>query len=78
MYGTLERDVLNVTLRSTYAIHRDMTVQLFLQPFVAVGKYDHIRRLAAPRSFLFEPAVLGGSPDFNRKSLRGNVVFRWE
>lgn len=78
MYGTLERDVLNVTLRTTYAIHRDMTVQLFLQPFVAVGKYYDIRRLAAPRSFLFEPAALDASPDFNRRSLRGNVVFRWE
>lgn len=78
VYGTLERDVLDVTLRSTYAIHRDLTVQLFLQPFVAAGNYADIRRLAAPRSFLFEPVRLDEAPDFNRKSLRGNVVLRWE
>jgi hypothetical protein len=31
-----------------------------------------------PRSFDFEPAVLETSPDFSNKSLRGNVVLRWE
>jgi hypothetical protein len=78
VYGTLDRDVIDVTLRSTYAVHRDLTIQIFLQPFVAAGEYRDIRRLAAPRSFLFEPATLDASPDFNRKSLRGNVVLRWE
>ena len=78
VYGTLERDVVDVTLRSTFAIHRDLTLQLFLQPFVAAGAYTDVRRLAQPRSFVFEPVTLDTSPDFNQKSLRGNVVLRWE
>jgi hypothetical protein len=78
VYGTLGRDVVDVTLRSTYAMHRDLTLQVFLQPFVAVGAYTDIRRLARPRSFEFEPVTLADNPDFNRKSLRGNVVLRWE
>jgi hypothetical protein len=78
VYGQLRRNVLDVTFRSTYAIHRDLTLQMFLQPFVAVGDYSDIRRLARPRSFEFEPAALDDDPDFNRKSLRGNVVLRWE
>ncbi|MEQ1730054.1 MAG: DUF5916 domain-containing protein, partial [Vicinamibacterales bacterium] len=78
VYGTLRRHVIDLTLRGTYAINRDVTLQAYLQPFVAVGDYDHIRRLARPRSFEFAPAELDTDPDFNRKSVSGNMVLRWE
>ena len=78
VYGTLERNVVNVTARSTYAFTRDMTLEVYLQPFVAVGDYANIRRLARPKSFEFEPVVIADNPDFNTKSLRSNIVFRWE
>jgi hypothetical protein len=78
VYGTLRRNVLDISLRGTYSFTRDLTVQAYLQPFVAVGRYSDIRRLAQPRSFEFEPVTLPFNPDFNRKSLRGNVVMRWE
>lgn len=78
VYGRLKRNVINVTARGTYAFSRDMTLELFLQPFVAAGDYTDIRRLARPRSFDFEPVTIDDDPDFNRKSLRGNVVLRWE
>ncbi len=29
-------------------------------------------------SFEFEPVTIANNPDFNNKSLRSNVVFRWE
>jgi hypothetical protein len=78
VYGTLRRNVVDVTLRGTFALHRDLALQLYLQPFVAVGDYTDIRRLARPGSFDFTPVVLVDNPDFNSKSLRGNVVLRWE
>ncbi len=78
VYGTLDRDVVNVTARGTYAFTRDMTLEVYLQPFVAVGDYANIRRLARAHSFEFEPVVIDDNPDFNNKSLRSNVVFRWE
>ena len=78
MYGTLRRNVVDVTVRGTYSVHRDLTVQAYLQPFVAVGDYNDIRRLARPRSFAFEPVTIDSDPDFNRKSVRGNIVLRWE
>jgi hypothetical protein len=78
VYGRLRRDVVNITGRATYAFSRDMTLEAFLQPFVAVGDYTNIRKLARPASFEFEPVELEGNPDFNRKSLRGTVVMRWE
>jgi hypothetical protein len=78
VYGTLRRTVVDITLRTTYALHRDLSLQLYLQPFVAVGDYSNIRRLARPRSYDFTPVVLSSDPDFNAKSLRGNLVLRWE
>ena len=78
IYGRLHRNVIDVTARATFAVHRDLTVQVFLQPFVAVGDYTDTRRLAQPRSYEFEPVAIDENPDFNTKSLRGNVVLRWE
>ena len=49
-----------------------------MQPFVAVGDYSDIRKLALPCSYLFSPVTISYDPDFNTKSLRGNVVLRWE
>jgi hypothetical protein len=78
IYGELNRNVVNVTARGTYAFTRDMTLEVYLQPFVAVGDYYNIRRLAQPKSFEFEPVTIDNNPDFNNKSFRSNVVFRWE
>jgi hypothetical protein len=78
VYGRLDRDVISITTRGTYAFTRDMTLEVYLQPFVAVGDYSDIRRLARAKSFEFEPVAIADNPDFNSKSLRSNVVFRWE
>jgi hypothetical protein len=78
VYGTLRRDVVSITARATLALSRDLTVEFYLQPFVAVGNYSNIRKLAEPSSYEFEPVSLDFDPDFNSKSLRGNLVIRWE
>lgn len=78
VYGRLKRRVVSITGRTTYAFTRDLTLEAFLQPFVAVGDYTDTRKIAVPRSFDFTPVTLGFDPDFNRKSLRGTVVMRWE
>ncbi|HEV3216805.1 MAG TPA: DUF5916 domain-containing protein [Vicinamibacterales bacterium] len=78
IYGTLRRHVVNVTARATYAFSPTMTLEAYLQPFVAVGRYSDIRKLARAKSFDFEPVVISDNPDFNTKSLRGTVVMRWE
>jgi hypothetical protein len=78
VYGTLRRHEVNITTRATYSFTRDMTLEAYMQPFVAVGNYFDIRKLARPKSFDFAPVALADNPDFNRKSVRGTVVLRWE
>ena len=78
IYGTLKRNVVSISARTTYAFTRDMTLEVYMQPFVAAGDYTNIRRFTTPKTFEFEPVVYEANPDFNSKSLRSNVVFRWE
>ena len=78
VYGTLQQDVLDFTGRVTYSFTRNLTFQMFLQPFIAVGDYSEPRILARPRSFHFTPVTLDDDPDFSTKSLRTNSVLRWE
>jgi hypothetical protein len=81
VFARLRSDVMNVAARGTFSLSRDVTLQAFLQPFVAVGDYTDLKRLARPGSFDFEPLpdhALGYDPDFNIKSLRGTTVLRWE
>ena len=78
IYGRLRRHVVDITGRATYSFTRDMTLEAYLQPFVAVGDYANIGRLARAKSFDFAPVTLDDNPDFNRKSVRSTVVLRWE
>ena len=78
VYGRLRRHVVSITGRATYSFTRDMTLETYLQPFVAVGDYTNIGRLARAKSFDFAPVTLADDPDFNRKSVRGTIVLRWE
>jgi hypothetical protein len=80
VYGRLQSDVVNITLRGSAAVNRDLTFEAFLQPFVAVGDYTDFKRLAAAKTYDFEPVAASEveDPDFNSKSLRGTFVLRWE
>ena len=78
VYGRLRRHIVDITGRATYSFTRDMTLEAYLQPFVAVGDYSNIGRLARAKSFDFAPVTLDDNPDFNRKSVRSTVVLRWE
>jgi uncharacterized protein DUF5916 len=78
VYGTLRRHEINITTRATYSFTRDMTLEAYVQPFVAVGNYFDIRKLARPKSYEFTPVTLADDPDFNKKSVRGTIVLRWE
>lgn len=79
VYGELASQVFEVTGRCNWVFTRDLTLQLYLQPFVAAGDYENFKELARPESYAFAPyAGLSSNPDFRRRSLRSNLVLRWE
>jgi hypothetical protein len=79
VFGELKSRTLDFTTRATVAFTTNLTLQLYIQPFVAVGDYNNLKELARPKSYEFTPyAKLDENPDFSRRSLRGNVVLRWE
>ena len=106
VFGELLYNQLSANIRLNWTFTPNLSLQLFLQPLFAVGKYNHFKELAAPRTYQFnnydetgaevsynaddaeytvDPDGNGPAdpfsfddPDFNFKSLRGNVVLRWE
>ena len=47
---------------------------------MTAGNYRELKELARPRSYTFNPftGTLDDDPDFSRRSLKSNMVFRWE
>ncbi|MEN6310357.1 MAG: DUF5916 domain-containing protein [Acidobacteriota bacterium] len=107
VFGRLDQKVIGSEIRVDWTFTPRLTLQAYLQPYLAVGTYDAFKELARPRSFDFNAygadggastiAYAGGTytvdpdgaagpaapfsfgnPDFNYKSMRGTVVFRWE
>ena len=85
-FAHLEQRTLSLTWRVDYTITRDMTLQLYAQPFVSTGSYSDVRELADPRAASYadryrpyaDSAVAAHPGGFNFKQFRSNVVFRWE
>lgn len=79
VFGELKNRILDITTRATASFTPDLSLQVYLQTFVAVGDYTNIKELARPASYAFNPFTgLTDNPDFNRRSLRSNLVLRWE
>ncbi|HEU5162913.1 MAG TPA: DUF5916 domain-containing protein [Thermoanaerobaculia bacterium] len=66
VFAPVETNELDLTTRFDLAITRNLTFQLYLQPFVARGDYDGFRELARPASLDYlEYGVDGGSVAFD-------------
>lgn len=104
IFAYLNEKVLSAEIRLNWIFSPKISLQAFLQPLIAVGKYAEFKELARPSSYSFNfygrngstifqdnegytvdpdgagpaPEFTFSNPDFNFKSLRGTVVFRWE
>jgi len=104
VFGKIKQDTLFTEIRLNWTFTPRLTLQLFLQPFLAVGQYSEFKELSEPSSYEYHTYGEGDSsiryengyyqvdpdgagpasefsfpdPDFNLKSLRGTMVFRWE
>ncbi len=104
VFARLEQRVVSAEIRLNWTFTPRLSLQAYLQPFIAVGAYSRFKELARPAKYEYnlygensstveeagggytiDPDGTGpaspftfGNPDFNVKSLRGTVVFRWE
>jgi hypothetical protein len=79
VFGELKSQTLDFTTRLDLSFTTNISLQLFLQPFIAIGNYSNFKELARPESYEFTTYnKLDFNPDFIDRSLRSNAVFRWE
>jgi hypothetical protein len=78
VYGELLSHVVSVTGRANVTFTKYLTLQLYMQPFLATGKYGNYKELARPASFEFRPYPWDANQDFSFTSLNSNLVLRWE
>ncbi|MBU8869661.1 MAG: carbohydrate binding family 9 domain-containing protein [Gemmatimonadales bacterium] len=79
-FGELKQRTWDVTLRSSFLFDRDKSLELYLQPFLAVGDYSNLRELVLPDSYDLQPWD-GYDPrneDFSIGAVNMNFVYRWE
>ncbi|MBD3181365.1 hypothetical protein GF312_03670 [Candidatus Poribacteria bacterium] len=78
VYGELDSKTLDFTTRASISFTPKLSLDLYLQPFVAIGDYENFKELSKPESYEFIPYELNENRDFHSRSLRSNVVLRWE
>ena len=77
VYGELESTTLDFTTRLSMSFTPNLSFQLYMQPFIAIGDYQGFKELVEPQTYDFRPYNLNENRDFYRSSLRSNMVLRW-
>ncbi len=106
VFADLHQDMISGNIRLNWTFTPQLTLQLYIQPLFAIGKYSSFKELNEPASYDFieygtentaisydenneeysvNPDVSGNGqsftisdPNFNFKSLRANLILRWE
>lgn len=78
VYGELDSRTLDFTTRARASFTPELSLELYLQPFIAIGDYENIKELIAPETYAFRPYALDEDQDLHNRSLRSNLVLRWE
>lgn len=79
VFGELESHTLDLTFEANITFRPNLSLRAYLQAFAAVGDYKHIKELVPLSSYEFVPfAALDFNPNFSYRSLKSNVVLRWD
>ena len=79
-FAELDQKTVDVTLRGSYLFDRNSSLELYLQPFIAVGDYGNLRELARADSYDLDPYTGYDvrNEDFSFGAVNMNLVYRWE
>jgi hypothetical protein len=82
IFGRLKQTTVATTFRVNYTITPNLSLQLYGEPFVSAGHYEHYKELLNGRAERYEdryvPFAYGENADFNYLSFRTTNVLRWE
>ncbi len=82
IFGEQKLHRLDLTMRGTVTFTRDLTLQVYAQPFFAAVDYGNFKKLVPPRSFEYVDSSVYDEaerrPDFNWTSFNSNVILRWQ
>jgi hypothetical protein len=82
VFGEIHQKTLDLTLRTNLLVSRNTSLEIYAQPFIAVGDYTRARELATPDSYDLvsygEPGYRVEDNDFSFTAANLNAVFRWE
>lgn len=86
LFAELDRRTIDATFRADILFSRDLSLQLYAQPYLTIGDYRNPRELVRPDSYDLAPAVdvPGFDPDdvhkfdFRYSAVNINAVLRWE
>jgi hypothetical protein len=82
VFGRLKQTTMALSTRLNYTIRPNLSLQLYAQPFVSAGRYEHYKELVNGRADRYEdryaPFAYAENADFNYLSFRTTNVLRWE
>jgi hypothetical protein len=82
VFGRLKQTTVAITLRANYTITPNLSLQLYGNPFVSAGRYEHYKELVNGRAERhadrYAPFAYNDNADFNVLSFRTTNVLRWE
>ncbi|HEX2780767.1 MAG TPA: DUF5916 domain-containing protein [Gemmatimonadaceae bacterium] len=84
-FARLDQKTLSMTGRMDYTATPQLTMQLYLAPYVTVGSYSNHRKLERPRAASYGQRYapinvtdIASDANFNYRALNTNAVLRWE
>jgi hypothetical protein len=61
VFGTIDQTQLTLQTRVNWTLNPNTSLQVYMQPLVAAGRYDDLKELAAPRTYMFRRYGNAGS-----------------
>ena len=82
VFGELDQRTVDITFRGSLLFSRNLSLEVYAQPYLSVGDYRNARELARPDSYDWNPYTAEGFDvddyDFRYSSVNVNAVLRWE
>jgi hypothetical protein len=82
IFGELDMHRLDMTARGTITFRKDLSLQVYAQPFITTGDYKNFKRLLPSEKYEYVDSSIydeeAEQPDFNWSTFNSNVVLRWE